>query len=81
MNINDFESLMKNRQSCRQFDFSKPIAKDDLIKILEISKLSPSACNSQPYSVFVAQGDVAKKYKTQRLWALTVLLMSVIRFL
>lgn len=66
MNINDFESLMKNRQSCRQFDFSKPIAKDDLIKILEISKLSPSACNSQPYSVFVAQGDVAKKIQNTK---------------
>ena len=63
MNINDYAELMKNRQSCREFDSSKPIKKEDLIKILELSKLSPSACNSQPYSVFVAMDDVAKQVR------------------
>lgn len=61
MNINDYDELMKNRQSCRDFDFSKPVTKEDLTRIIELAKLSPSACNSQPYSVFVAQGEAGKK--------------------
>ena len=60
MNFNDFLSLMKKRQSCRSFDYSKPVSKEDLISILEAGRLSPSACNSQPYEVFVAQGEKAK---------------------
>ncbi|MGP1437837.1 MAG: nitroreductase family protein [Treponema sp.] len=63
MTINDYEVLMKNRQSCRDFDGLKPIEKNDLIKVLEVAKLSPSACNSQPYSVFVTVGDSATKIK------------------
>lgn len=63
MIIDDYELLMKERQSCRNFDGTKPIAKDDLVKILEIAKLSPSACNSQPYSVFVSLGDSVAKIK------------------
>lgn len=61
MNIDEYDFLMKERQSCRSFDFSKTLKKDDLVKILEIAKLSPSACNSQPYSVYVATGNVAKE--------------------
>ena len=61
MNINDYDQLMKTRQSCREFDFSKPVSKEDLARVIEISKLSPSACNSQPYSVFVAQGEAGKQ--------------------
>lgn len=63
MTISDYESLMKNRQSCREFDSTKSIEKEELIKILEIAKLSPSACNSQPYSVFVSLGDSVAKIK------------------
>jgi len=63
MTINDYELLMKNRQSCRNFDNTKPIEKGDLVKILEIAKLSPSACNSQPYSVYISLGDSVSKIK------------------
>ena len=63
MTINDYELLMQKRQSCRDFNSSKPVEKKDLIKILEVAKLSPSACNSQPYSVFVASGDSVAKIK------------------
>ncbi len=63
MNIKDYEELMKNRQSCREFDSSKTVEKDKLAKILELAKLSPSACNSQPYSAFVALGDVEKRVR------------------
>jgi len=57
MNINDYHELMKQRGSCRSFDSEKQVAKEDLIKILEVAKLSPSACNSQPYSVYVVNTD------------------------
>ncbi|MGP1415589.1 MAG: nitroreductase family protein [Treponema sp.] len=63
MNINDYEILMKERQSCRYFDGTKSVEKSDLIKILELAKLSPSACNSQPYSVFISLGDSVAKIK------------------
>jgi len=57
MNINEYDELMNKRGSCRNFDSTKQVSKDDLIKILEVAKLSPSACNSQPYSVYVVNGD------------------------
>jgi len=63
MTISDYELLMKNRQSCRNFDSTKPVEKNDLVKILEIAKLSPSACNSQPYSVYISLGDSVAKIK------------------
>lgn len=66
MNINDYHSLMKARQSCRNFDFSKTPQKDDLVKILEIAKLSPSACNSQPYAVYITTGDIAKEIQNTK---------------
>ena len=63
MTINDYQLLMEKRQSCRDFDSKKIVEKEDLIKILEVAKLSPSACNSQPYSVFVVEGDKASEIK------------------
>jgi len=63
MTISDYELLMKNRQSCRNFDSTKSVEKNDLVKILEIAKLSPSACNSQPYSVYISLGDSVAKIK------------------
>jgi hypothetical protein len=63
MTLNDYELLMEKRQSCRNFDSKKPVEKEDLIKILKVAKLSPSACNSQPYSVFVSTGESVSKLK------------------
>ncbi len=60
MNNKDFYDLMKRRQSCRSFDANKPVEKELLMEILETAKLSPSACNSQPYELFVVQGEKAK---------------------
>lgn len=49
----DFETLVKTRQSCRDFNGEK-VTKEEIDKILEIAKLTPSACNSQPWKVYVA---------------------------
>ncbi len=61
MNNKDFFELMKKRQSCRSFDSTKQVPKELLIEMVETAKLSPSACNSQPYEIFVAQGEKANR--------------------
>lgn len=43
-----FEKLVKTRQSCRDFS-DRQIDKATLDKIMELSMLAPSACNSQPW--------------------------------
>ncbi len=55
-----FFELMRNRQSCRSFDYNKPVKKELIVSILEVAKLSPSACNAQPYEVFIVQGEKSK---------------------
>ncbi len=61
MNNKDFLELMKNRCSCRSYDANKAVPKELLQEMVETAKLSPSACNSQPYEIFIAQGEAAKE--------------------
>lgn len=44
----DFSELIKTRQSVRKFD-GKPIGREILDKCIEAARLSPSACNAQPW--------------------------------
>ena len=48
MNENFFD-LAAKRQSCRNFDPSRPVENTLLRKIIETARLAPSACNSQPW--------------------------------
>lgn len=57
----DFLEIALKRQSCRDFDNSKPVEKEKIEKILEAARLSPSACNGQPYHLTVCSGEVAKR--------------------
>lgn len=50
----DFMELAQTRQSCRAF-LDKPVEHDQLKKCVEAARLSPSACNSQPWSVVVVE--------------------------
>ena len=54
-----FLELAKKRESCRSYDKSRPVEKEKIEEILAASNLSPSACNSQPYQVTVAEGEKA----------------------
>lgn len=45
--------LFLKRQSCRNFDGDREVERDKIERIMENVRLSPSACNSQPYS-FIA---------------------------
>ena len=47
-----FCELIKERQACRDFS-DKPIEKDLVYAIIEDAINAPSACNSQPWRVFV----------------------------
>ena len=63
----NFTEIAQNRQSCRAYDAERAVEQEKLDKILEAARLSPSACNGQPYFITVCKGDAAKKVaaKTQ----------------
>ncbi|WMJ83024.1 nitroreductase family protein [Oscillospiraceae bacterium LTW-04] len=47
--MGDLLSLIRQRQSCRNFDPGRFVEKEKLMDILQAAALSPSACNSQPW--------------------------------
>ena len=50
----DFLKLCEARQSCRKFA-DTPVEHDKLVRCIEAASLTPSACNSQPWSFVVAE--------------------------
>lgn len=54
--MNFFENA-NMRQSCRAYNKEKPVEKEKLQSVLEAFRLSPSACNAQPYHLTVVSGD------------------------
>ena len=57
----NFSDLTMARQSCRSYDTDRAVEEDKLTAILEAARLSPSACNGQPYHFTVCRGDAAKE--------------------
>ena len=57
----NFTKIAINRQSCRSYDPDRKVEEEKLEAILESARLSPSACNSQPYHITVCKGDKAKE--------------------
>jgi len=56
----NFTEIAENRQSCRNYDPDRAVEAEKLERILASARLSPSACNGQPYHVTVCRGDAAK---------------------
>ena len=56
----DFLEIANARQSCRKYDSERAVEKEKIEKILEAARLSPSACNGQPYHITVVTGEKAK---------------------
>ena len=56
----DFLEIAKRRQSTRKYDASRTVEDEKLEKILLAGRLSPSACNGQPYFITVCRGESAK---------------------
>ncbi len=57
----NFTEIALNRQSCRSYDPLRQVEEEKLERILESARLSPSACNGQPYFITVCKGEAAKK--------------------
>lgn len=60
-----FSELINKRESCRDYK-GTPIEREKIMEIIEAARLSPSACNSQPWRFIV----VDDKNKTKELGAL-----------
>ena len=58
--IMEFLDIAKKRQSTRKYDASRLVEDEKLENILEAGRLSPSACNGQPYFITVCRGESAK---------------------
>lgn len=57
----NFTEIAETRQSCRSYDPCRRVEEEKLDRILATARLSPSACNGQPYLITVCRGDAAKK--------------------
>ncbi len=57
----NFTEIAQNRQSCRNYDSARAVEQEKLNAVLESARLSPSACNGQPYHITVCKGEYAKK--------------------
>ena len=55
----DFATMMAKRRSCRAYQ-DKPVAREDLLKIVEAGRLTPSGCNAQPWKFIVVDEADAK---------------------
>lgn len=56
----NFLEIAKARQSCRKYNPEREVEEEKLTAVLEAGRLSPSACNSQPYCITVCRGNAAK---------------------
>lgn len=56
----NFCEIANMRQSCRSYDATRAVEQEKLEAVLESARLSPSACNGQPYHITVCSGDTAK---------------------
>jgi nitroreductase len=57
----DFLDVMRQRKSCRSYQAGRPVAREDLVKIVEAGRLTPSGCNSQPWKFLVIDSPEAKE--------------------
>lgn len=51
-----FASLVESRHSCRHYK-ETPVDRDLLRTVLDTARLAPSACNRQPWSFIVLEGE------------------------
>lgn len=56
----NFSEIANNRQSCRNYNPNRSVEDEKIAAILESARLSPSACNGQPYMITVCKGEKAK---------------------
>ena len=64
MEFEQFENLVFTRQSCRDFDGSS-VTSETIEKIADLARYSPSACNSQPWTMYCVASE-EKKQKVKK---------------
>lgn len=57
----NFYEIAQARQSCRNYDSARAVEPEKIEAILASTRLSPSACNGQPYRLTVCCGESAKE--------------------
>lgn len=57
----NFSEIAQNRQSCRNYDETRPVEQEKIDAIMESARLAPSACNGQPYHFTVCSGKIAQE--------------------
>ena len=55
----NFTEIAMQRYSCRSYDPTRAVEEEKLEAILASARLSPSACNGQPYHITVCKGQAA----------------------
>ena len=55
-----FEEMLLKRESCRAYS-ERSVSREDLVKICEAGRLSPSGCNAQPWKFIVVDEADAKE--------------------
>lgn len=63
------KSLVTACRSIRSFDESHPVTKDDLLELIDTSRLVASAANRQPLKYRIITGDECKKVQPLTAWA------------
>ncbi|WP_270998547.1 nitroreductase family protein [Listeria seeligeri] len=58
---NDFEDLMKNRRSIREYDETMKISQEEMQAILTDAVTAPSSVNMQPWRFVVVESDAGKE--------------------
>lgn len=60
MEFEQLKNLVFTRQSCRDFDGTS-VPSETIEKIAELARFSPSACNSQPWTMYCVASEERKK--------------------
>ncbi len=53
----DFLQLLQQRYTCKHYDFAQKVSREEINKILEAARLTPSAVNLQPWRFLVIDSD------------------------
>lgn len=65
MSAEEFYQLVASRQSDRAYDASRPVEPEKVKRILEAARLSPSACNGQPWHFVVITDPMLREAVAQ----------------
>lgn len=62
----EFEQALRNRYSARRFK-PDPVARETILRILDLARLTPSWCNVQPWHVEITSGAATERLREQLL--------------